>query len=208
MSISHPAVHITWYAMFYHLPKHSYCWWFRNPIPNHLGCIPNPGNNLPTSTGLSRRIWSINSSFTFAKAQFSLQATPNKQYWNTSPSRHHHRTPGSWFLKLHRSLQTLKWNSGIIFMYKKTYTCRMHIFLHKVFLWLMIDELSSFDSVFWKLFQAKTTKDYVTQGAFCALWQKRASLFFHEGNGQVHSQLLTPTGFRVMFRDSWWLSSG
>ena len=31
-----------------------YCWWFRNPIPNHLTCIPNPANKgfqLPTSTG-------------------------------------------------------------------------------------------------------------------------------------------------------------
>ena len=30
----------------------KYCWWVRNPIPNHLGCIPNPGKNarfqLPT----------------------------------------------------------------------------------------------------------------------------------------------------------------
>lgn len=84
------------------------------------------------------------------------------------------------------------------------------VYVHKRFLWVIIDELSSFDSVSWKLFQAKTTKDYVTQGAFCALWppKKKASLFFHEGNGQVHSQLLKSTGFLVMFRDSWWRSSG
>ncbi len=32
---------------------------------------------------------------TFAKTQFSLQAMPNKQYWNTSPRYyHHHPTPG------------------------------------------------------------------------------------------------------------------
>ena len=35
----------------------NYCWWFRNPIPNHLGCIPNPVNNgiFIISTG-DRRI--------------------------------------------------------------------------------------------------------------------------------------------------------
>ena len=27
------------------LVRCSYCWWFRNPIPNHLGCFWHPVNN-------------------------------------------------------------------------------------------------------------------------------------------------------------------
>ena len=178
VGISQPAVHITWYAMLYHQPAHAFLLLMvQKSHSQPPGMVQKSckqwdfmGFQLPTSTGF-RRIWSINSSFTFTKTQFSLLATPNKQYWNTSRSRHHHRTPGSCFLKLRRFLQTLQRNS-CIFMYTKNYLYKYVniVYVHKRFLWLIIDELSSFDSVSWKLFQTKTTKDYVTQGAFCVLW--------------------------------------
>ena len=44
--------------------QQPYCWWFRNPIPNHLGCDRNPVNNrdiwwyLPYQ--LVQDFWTIN----------------------------------------------------------------------------------------------------------------------------------------------------
>ena len=50
-----------------------YCWWFRNPIPNHLGgCFPKPVNNgdiLPTS--LNWWVYSVSEPSTLSLVHFA-----------------------------------------------------------------------------------------------------------------------------------------
>ena len=152
---------------------------------------------------------------TFAKTQFSLRAMPNKQYWNTSPRYyHHHPTPGlgSQFTNTSTELlgiyvkfymldawQTFMLNDHVLhhkFFQAKTtkdYILLMAEILHQLRLVVYpnIYRVSAPSQVVIAGFQPST----VTQGLCC---EALPSLFFHEGNGQVHSQLLTSV------TDSWW----
>ena len=58
-----------------------YGWWFRNPIPNHLGCISCEWDKLPTSTGPD--FWTINSISNAPGPLWNL--LPKNKSWTMEP---------------------------------------------------------------------------------------------------------------------------